>query len=117
MKFLETGAADFIGSDVCSKLCEAGHNVVGLDNLNDYYEVELKQTRLDSLASFSNFRFIRLNLEDRPGMAKMFSEEAFDRVIHLAAQAGVRYSIDNPFAYVDSNIDGMMTILEGCRNN
>ncbi|WP_415897567.1 NAD-dependent epimerase [Neptuniibacter sp. QD72_48] len=117
MKFLVTGAAGFIGFYTVARLCEAGHQVVGLDNLNDYYDVGLKHARLKELAPYEDFRFLELDLADREGMEKLFKEEKFDRVIHLAAQAGVRYSLENPFAYVDSNLVGMMTILEGCRQN
>lgn len=117
MKFLVTGAAGFIGFYVSARLCEAGHDVIGLDNLNDYYDVNLKHARLKELQPHENFSFVELDLADRDGMADLFAEEKFDRVIHLAAQAGVRYSLENPFAYVDSNLVGMMTILEGCRHN
>ena len=117
MKYLVTGAAGFIGMYTAKRLLEQGHQVIGLDNLNDYYEPELKQHRLAQLLPFKNFTFVELDLANRAGMAELFAAEKFDRVIHLAAQAGVRYSIENPFAYVDSNLVGMMTILEGCRHN
>lgn len=117
MKFLVTGAAGFIGMYTAKRLLEAGHEVVGVDNLNDYYEPALKKYRLSQLTSFEHFRFVKMDLADRDGIANLFEQEQFERVIHLAAQAGVRYSIENPFAYVDSNIVGMMTILEGCRHN
>lgn len=117
LKYLVTGAAGFIGFYTAKRLLEQGHQVIGLDNLNDYYETELKQHRLAQLIPFANFTFVELDLANREGMAELFSAEKFDRVIHLAAQAGVRYSIENPFAYVDSNLVGMMTILEGCRHN
>lgn len=117
LKYLVTGAAGFIGFYTAKRLLEQGHQVVGLDNLNDYYDPELKQYRLAQLTPFKNFTFAELNLANREGMADLFSTEKFDRVIHLAAQAGVRYSIENPFAYVDSNLVGMATILEGCRHN
>ena len=117
LKFLVTGAAGFIGMYTAKRLLEQGHQVVGLDNLNSYYEPELKQYRLAQLQPFDNFTFVQLDLADREAMAQLFANEKFDRVIHLAAQAGVRYSIENPFAYVDSNMVGMMTVLEGCRNN
>lgn len=117
IKYLITGAAGFIGFYTTKRLLEQGHQVVGLDNLNDYYEPELKQYRLAQLTPFENFTFTELDLANREGIAALFSAEEFDRVIHLAAQAGVRYSIENPFAYVDSNLVGMMTILEGCRHN
>lgn len=115
MKFLVTGAAGFIGMNVCKRLLEAGNDVVGLDNLNAYYLPALKQHRLAQLLPYENFRFVKLDLADREGMAQLFAEEQFQRVIHLAAQAGVRYSLEAPFEYVDSNLVGMMTILEGCR--
>ncbi len=116
MKYLVTGAAGFIGSAVTEKLCEAGHFVVGIDNLNDYYEVSLKHDRLERI-QHENFKFLEMDLADRDGIANLFSQEKFDRVIHLAAQAGVRYSIDNPMSYADSNLVGHLTILEGCRHN
>ncbi len=117
MKFLITGAAGFIGFFTAKRLCEMGHEVVGIDNLNDYYDVSLKRGRLNELAPLKNFRFIKLDLADREGIATLFRQEKFNRVIHLAAQAGVRYSIDNPMSYVDSNLVGHAAILEGCRNN
>ena len=117
LKYLVTGAAGFIGFYTAKRLLEQGHQVVGLDNLNEYYEPELKQHRLAQLNPFDKFSFVKLDLANREGMAELFDAEQFDRVIHLAAQAGVRYSIENPFAYVDSNLVGMMTILEGCRHN
>jgi len=124
MKFLVTGAAGFIGSKVAEELALQGHQVVGIDNLNDYYDPALKLARLERIKqrlSASNqtalFRFIKLDLADRDGIANLFASEQFQRVIHLGAQAGVRYSIDNPMAYVDSNLIGMMTILEGCRHH
>lgn len=117
MIYLVTGVAGFIGFHVASKLCAAGHRVVGIDNLNDYYEVSLKEARLAQLASFPNFRFERLDLADREAMATLFASHGFERVLHLGAQAGVRYSIDNPFAYADSNLTGMLTVLEGCRHH
>lgn len=117
MKYLVTGAAGFIGMHTAKALLEQGHHVVGIDNLNDYYDPALKQARLARLAPFSNFRFIKLDLANREAMAQLFASEQFQRVIHLGAQAGVRYSIENPMAYVDSNLVGTMTILEGCRHN
>jgi UDP-glucuronate 4-epimerase len=123
MKFLVTGAAGFIGSKVAEELALQGHQVVGIDNLNDYYDPKLKLARLERIAAAlnakqqENFRFIKLDLADRDGMANLFATEQFERVIHLGAQAGVRYSIDNPMAYVDSNLVGMMTVLEGCRHH
>lgn len=117
MKHLVTGTAGFIGFNVVQRLCNAGHEVVGIDNLNDYYEVSLKEARLNILSKLQNFRFLKLDLADRTGIAALFEKEKFQRVIHLAAQAGVRYSLDNPMAYADSNLIGHLTILEGCRHH
>jgi len=117
MKILVTGAAGFIGFHVAKYLLERGDEVVGLDNLNDYYDVSLKQARLDQLLDFKSFKFCKMDLADRKTMEELFSAEKFQRVVNLAAQAGVRYSIDNPHAYVDSNIVGFTNILEGCRHN
>lgn len=117
MKYLVTGAAGFIGMHTSKRLLEAGHEVVGLDNLNSYYDPALKEYRLAQLQPYPSFRFVKLDLADREGMAELFKQEQFQRVIHLAAQAGVRYSLEAPFDYVDSNLVGMMTILEGCRHN
>ncbi|OLQ86620.1 protein CapI [Vibrio ponticus] len=116
MKYLVTGAAGFIGAAVSERLCSLGHSVVGIDNLNDYYPVSLKYDRLARI-DHENFSFFELDLSDREGITNLFSTQNFDRVIHLAAQAGVRYSIDNPMAYADSNLIGHLTILEGCRNH
>jgi len=116
-KVLVTGAAGFIGLHVCLRLLERGDEVVGLDNLNDYYEVSLKEARLARLTVQKNFRFIKLNLADRQGMERLFAMEKFEQVINLAAQAGVRYSLQNPHAYIESNIVGFTNILEGCRHN
>ena len=115
MKFLVTGAAGFIGSATALALCKAGHVVVGIDNLNDYYEPQLKLDRLQLLQDYPNFSFQKIDIADREAIATLFLEQQFNRVIDLAAQAGVRYSIENPMAYVDSNLVGMATILEGCR--
>lgn len=117
MKVLVTGAAGFIGMYTAKRLLEAGHEVVGLDNLNAYYDVRLKHWRLEQIKPFQNFRFVKMDLADRESIAALFKEEQFEKVIHLAAQAGVRYSLEAPFDYVDSNLVGMMTILEGCRHN
>ena len=116
MKFLVTGAAGFIGFYVSKRLLAAGHQVVGIDNLNDYYDVNLKQARLD-LLKHDNFSFYKIDLADREIMAALFADERFDRVINLAAQAGVRYSLENPNAYADANLIGFLNILEGCRHN
>jgi len=115
MKILVTGAAGFIGFHVSKYLCERGNEIIGIDNLNDYYDVALKEARLEQLKPFDNFRFIKMDISERDVMAILFSAEKFDRVVHLAAQAGVRYSIENPYAYVDSNLVGFMNVLEGCR--
>jgi UDP-glucuronate 4-epimerase len=117
MKYLVTGTAGFIGFHICQRLLAQGHDVVGIDNLNDYYAVSLKVDRLSKLIQDPKFRFFELDLADRDGIASLFAKEKFQRVIHLAAQAGVRYSLDNPLAYADSNLIGHLTILEGCRNH
>ena len=117
MKILVTGAAGFIGSHVAHKLLARGDEVVGLDNLNEYYDVTLKQARLARLTSQAKFRFVKLDLEDQQGMKELFAREKFQRVVHLAAQAGVRYSIDYPHTYINSNVTGTLNVLEGCRHN
>jgi UDP-glucuronate 4-epimerase len=117
MKILVTGAAGFIGSHVSHLLLDRGDEVVGLDNLNNYYDPTLKQARLGRLLPKPGFRFAKLDLADATGMATLFKAEKFDRVVHLAAQAGVRYSLEQPQAYVDSNITGTLNVLEGCRHN
>lgn len=120
MKVLVTGAAGFIGSHVSLYLLERGDEVVGLDNLNDYYDVNLKLDRLKRIEQHKNahnFSFVKMDVEDREKMPTLFEEEQFDKVVHLAAQAGVRYSLENPHAYMDANIQGFMNILEGCRHN
>jgi len=117
MKVLVTGAAGFIGFHTARKLIERGDEVVGLDNLNEYYDPTLKRARLSRLQDKPNWRFKKLDLVDRSGMMELFKSERFDRVVHLAAQAGVRYSIENPMAYVESNLVGQTNLLEGCRHN
>lgn len=117
MKILVTGAAGFIGSALSIRLLERGDEVVGIDNLNDYYDVNLKLARLERLRNYTQFKFIKLEISDKSAVEALFVREKFRRVIHLAAQAGVRYSITNPHAYIDSNIIGFMNILEGCRHN
>lgn len=117
MKILVTGAAGFIGFHTSLKLLERGDTIVGLDNFNDYYDVTLKESRAAVLAQYDNFKMVRANLQDRERIEKLFADENFDKVIHLAAQAGVRYSIENPHAYIESNIVGTLHILEGCRHN
>ncbi len=117
MKFLVTGAAGFIGFHTIIRLHDDGHEVIGLDNLNDYYDVSLKLSRLDILEELKNFKFIKADLADKKTINKLFKENSFDRVIHLAAQAGVRYSLENPYAYIDSNVMGFMTILEASKDN
>ena len=117
MKVLVTGAAGFIGMHVCERLLARGDDVVGVDNLNDYYDVALKEARLARLTPDPRFRFFRLDIADREGIAALFAAERPQRVINLAAQAGVRYSLENPHSYVDSNVVGFVNILEGCRHN
>ncbi|TGA73346.1 NAD-dependent epimerase [Aliivibrio fischeri] len=116
MKYLVTGVAGFIGSAVVEQLTAKGHQVVGIDNFNDYYDVALKEARLNRIRH-NDFKLIQLDMSDRDGVANLFEAEQFDQVIHLAAQAGVRYSIENPHAYADSNLIGHLNILEGCRQN
>ena len=117
MKVLVTGAAGFIGSALSIRLLERGDEVVGIDNLNDYYDVNLKLARLERLRNYERFKFVKLEIADRVAIEDLFVREKFQRVMHLAAQAGVRYSITNPHAYIDSNILGFINILEGCRHN
>ncbi|MGA1023070.1 MAG: GDP-mannose 4,6-dehydratase, partial [Candidatus Puniceispirillaceae bacterium] len=117
MKILVTGAAGFIGMHCAKILLDRGDQVIGVDNLNDYYDVGLKEARLYQLTSHENFKFYKCGIEDRDALAAIFSQEKPDRVIHLAAQAGVRYSLTNPHAYIDANVMGFTNILEGCRHN
>src|ERR1700742_977535 len=117
MKILVTGAAGFIGFHVAKALLDRGDEVIGLDNLNSYYDVSLKEARLAQLSPRNGFHFTKADLHDRAAMEKLFAEHKPQRVIHLAAQAGVRYSLNNPHSYVDSNLVGFLNILEGCRHN
>lgn len=133
MKILVTGAAGFIGSKLCARLAERGDEVIGLDSINSYYDVRLKYGRLSALTGirpndmeenlptestrYPNYRFVKMNMEDNAALQKLFQSERFDRVCNLAAQPGVRYSIENPYAYVNSNVVGFLNILEGCRHN
>jgi UDP-glucuronate 4-epimerase len=117
MKILVTGAAGFIGFHTSKQLLDRGDTVVGLDNFNDYYDVALKEARAALLEPYKEFRMERIGLEDRSAMEALFAREKFDKVVHLAAQAGVRYSIENPHSYIDSNIVGTLHILEGCRHH
>lgn len=116
MKILLTGAAGFIGMHVCERLLARGDEIIGVDNLNDYYDVALKEARLARLQPNPDFRFVRLDIADREGVAALFKQAKPQRVINLAAQAGVRYSLENPHAYVDTNLVGFVNILEGCRD-
>lgn len=115
-RILVTGAAGFIGFHLSKRLLESGHVVIGLDNMNDYYEVGLKESRLAILSGFKNFTIHKFNLEDKPKLDSLFSESHFDYVVNLAAQAGVRHSITHPYVYLESNIYGFLNILEACRN-
>lgn len=117
MKVLVTGAAGFIGFFVAKRLLDRGETVIGLDNFNDYYDVSLKEARASILTGYDDFVMTRIDLADREAMEKLFTKEQFDKVVHLAAQAGVRYSIEDPYAYIDSNIVGTLHLLEGCRHN
>jgi UDP-glucuronate 4-epimerase len=114
---LVTGAAGFIGFHVTQRLLADGHSVVGLDSLNNYYDPRLKEARLDILRRNANFTFVKLNLADRTATQSLFAQHRFPLVIHLAAQAGVRYSLEHPHAYIDANIEGFLNVLEGCRHN
>lgn len=117
MKILVTGVAGFIGAALTLRLLERGDEVVGIDNLNDYYDINLKLARLEIINHYGKFKFIKIDISDKTAMEALFETEYFDKVMHLAAQAGVRYSISNPHAYIDSNIIGFMNVLEGCRHN
>jgi len=110
-----TGVAGFIGMHSAKKLLDEGHEVIGIDNLNDYYDVTLKEDRLKLLEGYKNFRFLKLDIKDQKDVIDLFKKESPQRVLHLAAQAGVRYSIQNPYVYIDANIQGFINILEGCR--
>ncbi|MDC0534191.1 NAD-dependent epimerase [Francisellaceae bacterium] len=117
MVLLVTGAAGFIGFHLCKKRLEQGEDVLGIDNLNDYYDVSLKHARLNQLQKYSNFTFVKIDISDRDGIANLFKKHPIKRVVNLAAQAGVRYSIENPHAYIDSNVVGFTNIIEGCRHH
>ncbi len=117
MKILVTGAAGFIGSFTAQRLLARGDEVVGLDNLSDYYDVALKRARLARLEAMPGFRFVKMELADQAAMARLFAAERFDRVVHLGAQAGVRHSIEHPHLYVSSNVVGTLNVLEGCRHS
>ena len=115
MKVLVTGVAGFIGSALALRLLERGDEVIGIDNINDYYDINLKLARLENLNVFKSFKFLKLDISERSEIESLFAREKFHKVMHLAAQAGVRYSITNPHAYINSNIVGFVNILEGCR--
>ena len=117
MKVLVTGSAGFIGSALSIRLLDRGDEVIGVDNHNDYYDPALKEVRLARHANHPNYTHIRINLEDRETIAKLFEDEQFDGVVNLAAQAGVRHSLEKPLAYIDTNLVGFSHILEGCRHN
>jgi UDP-glucuronate 4-epimerase len=116
MKIFVTGSAGFIGFHLCKRLLDDGHDVLGVDDLNAYYDVNLKKARLSILKPYDRFKFKKLDIADRESMASIFAENHFDRVVNLAAQAGVRYSLENPYAYINANVSGFMNILEGCRH-
>jgi UDP-glucuronate 4-epimerase len=117
VKLLVTGAAGFIGSTAARRFLARGDEVVGLDNLNDYYDVNLKLARLERLTSQARFKFVKLDLADQAGMAELFAREKFERVVHLGAQAGVRHSLKDPHSYISANVVGTLNVLEGCRHN
>ena len=117
MKILITGSAGFIGFHTAKALCETDNEVTGIDNLNDYYDVALKQARINQLEQLSNFHFIKSDIANHLEIQKLFETQKFDYVIHLAAQAGVRFSLENPHAYLTSNLAGFLNILEACRNH
>ena len=117
MKILVTGTAGFIGSTLSKRLLDRGDHIIGVDNVNDYYDPTLKLARLEHLTARENFTEARISIEDKEAMEKIFQEHKPDRVVNLAAQAGVRYSLENPYAYIDANIYGFINILENCRHH
>ena len=117
MKILVTGTAGFIGSTLSKRLLDRGDHIIGVDNVNDYYDPTLKLARLEHLTARENFTEARISIEDKEAMEKVFEEHKPDRVVNLAAQAGVRYSLENPYAYIDANIYGFINILENCRHH
>ena len=117
MKLLVTGAAGFIGYALADSLCQRWDDVVGIDNLNNYYDIGLKQARLEQLKSYANFQFVKLDISDADALDELFKQHEFERVLSMAAQAGVRYSLENPRAYIDINLIGFANILESCRNH
>ncbi len=117
MKLLVTGAAGFIGYALADSLCRRGDDVVGIDNLNQYYDVGLKQARLAQLKAHENFQFVKIDIADADALEELFKQHGFERVLHMAAQAGVRYSLENPQAYINSNLVGFANLLERCRNH
>ena len=118
MKILVTGAAGFIGMHVVIRLIKEGHNVTGIDSINDYYDISLKKARLNNIQNqFTNFKFYHFNIANKNTIDENFKQNEYDIIVHLAAQAGVRYSIENPYEYLESNITGFLNILEACKSN